>query len=73
LQSSGGGIPAPPAADLASLHIMAVLPSLYAALGIITQRKPNQDKGFKDLPLIFEPVFPLLRLADPGTNRCYAS
>jgi hypothetical protein len=73
VQSSGGGIPAPPAGDLASVHIMAVLPPFYAALGIITQRKPNQDKGFKDLPLIFEPVLPFGSRFVPGSSPCYAS
>lgn len=37
----------------ALLDFVAFAPPLYAALGMIAQRKPNQDKGFKDLPLYF--------------------
>jgi hypothetical protein len=41
-------------------RIIALAPSFYTALGMIAQRKPNQDKGFKDLPLNYgalQPVF----------------
>jgi hypothetical protein len=61
VQSSSDGLLARPtgksavlrAISTALLHFVAFTPPLYAALGMIAQRKPNQDKGFKDLPLYF--------------------
>ncbi|CAL8472523.1 protein of unknown function [Caballeronia sp. S22] len=81
MQSSRDGLLARPpdesallrAISPALLHFVAFTPPLYAALGMIAQRKPNQDKGFKDLPLYFLGSRRFFQRRTTGSDPCYAS